>query len=535
MRRLIAFGLFAGVFAFVLPLGAQAQEPPCEWVAGDFHVHTVYSHDAYGGPDDDETGPEDFYTLGWTPGQQGAISESRGLDFIAITDHNNVNGYEQRDAPATGVGLWESGWGRQNQLPGGNPLIWVPDYENSVSGAGHAQMHGATKVYDRSLRAPDAAAAIRADGGAFQINHPADTGWHTYTNDKDGDGVQDFDEFTYDYPGFAPDALEVWNIGAWFYEPPFPATNDHEFPLQMYDDFLDQAFHVAATGGSDNHWRSTTAVQGVGQPTTWVCASERSAHGIIHGVLANHTTVSNQPPAYMGPRAFLNADGDGDGTFESIVGDSVEPGSKIQAVVENAEGATLRLVTNGGSVLTEETITSFNYSATFDVPDTTTWVRAEVFYPDGLEARAELKPLCDTSNELFGSDPESRNTYCENRLAVIALTSPIYFEAAEFDPTTTLTYDGDTQVKVGSTITLAATLLDSASEPLADQTITFAFRGRTYTATTDANGRAVAAGVKATGPPGSYEVVSSFAGTDTYSPSQDQDLVSVTTGNGRPR
>jgi hypothetical protein len=239
----------------------------------------------------------------------------------------------------------------------------------------------------------------------------------------------------------------------------------------------------------------------------------------------------------MGARAFLNADGDGDGTFESMLGDTVVPGSRIQAVVENAEGAALRLVTNGGSVQAEQTITSFNFSAIFDVPEDSTWVRAEVFYPDGADARAELTPLCDMSNQLFefGSEPDSRNTYCENRLAVVALTSPIYFEAPDFDPTTTLTYDGDTQAKVGGTITLAATLLDSTNAPLPDQAITFSFRGSSYSATTDPNGRAIVQGVKLIGPPGSYEVISSFAGTEIYSPSQDQDSISVTTGNGKPK
>src|SRR4051812_50075738 len=36
------------------------------WVAGDLHVHTTYSHDSYGGPTDDNTGPEDVFTLGHT-------------------------------------------------------------------------------------------------------------------------------------------------------------------------------------------------------------------------------------------------------------------------------------------------------------------------------------------------------------------------------------------------------------------------------------------------------------------------------------
>ena len=39
-----------------------------EWLAGDLHVHTCFSHDAYCGPNDDNTGPDEFYTLGLNVG-----------------------------------------------------------------------------------------------------------------------------------------------------------------------------------------------------------------------------------------------------------------------------------------------------------------------------------------------------------------------------------------------------------------------------------------------------------------------------------
>jgi hypothetical protein len=514
-QRILTLVVAAGAIAVALPITTgRAADPSCEWLAGDFHVHTVYSHDSYGGPDDPGTGPDEFYTLGWTPGQQGAIAESRGLDFIAITDHNSVDGYTARDTAATGLGFYESGWGRADQVPGGQPLIWVPDYENSVSGAGHAQMHGATQVYDRSLPAPQAAAALHADGGAFQINHPSDMNWH--------DAAGNFN-----YPGFAPDSLEVWNIGVWLYQPPFPATNDHEFPVAMYDGFLDQGFRVAATGGSDNHWRSTTAAQGVGQPTTWVCAEDRSPEAIVAAVRANRTSVSHQPPAYGGSRAYLSADGDGDGTFEAMVGDSVAPGSKIEAVVENAEGATLRLVTNGGEVLAEETVTSPDFANAYEVPPDATWVRAEVFYPDGREARRELQPVCDLSNQLFGQERDSRNTYCENRLAMLAMTSPIYFSAGDFDPATSLTYDGDRAVRVGREATLSATLRDAAGDTLASQPVTFAFRDQTLQATTNDSGRA-SVRTRVAGPARDEVVHVGFAGTDTYDPAHEEATLRVT-------
>src|SRR5688500_4022344 len=120
----------AGVLAgLALPFAARAQTPSCEWLAGGFHVHTVYLAESLAGPgaDDPNTDPfesfpddpEGFFgdaiTLGWTPGQQGAIAESRDLDFIAITDHDNVDA--QLDLP-------NSGWGLTDQLPGGEPLVW---------------------------------------------------------------------------------------------------------------------------------------------------------------------------------------------------------------------------------------------------------------------------------------------------------------------------------------------------------------------------------------------------------------------------
>jgi hypothetical protein len=535
MRRALVFGVVLGLVALALPLVARADDPACEWLAGDFHVHTVYSHDTYGGPDDDETGPDEFYTFGWTPGQQGAIAESRELDFIAITDHDNTHAYERRDEGYTGTETWASGWGRQDQIPGGDPLVWIPDYEANVSGGKHAQMHGATHTYPKA-GPQQMADAIRADGGAFQINHPGDTGWHVYDGDKDGDGNQDYNEFTYKFPGFAPDALEIWNIGVWLYQPPFIATNDHEFPVSMYDDLLDQGFHIAATGGSDNHWRSTTAAQGVGQPTTWVCAEDRTAPAIIDGVLAGRTRISNQPPALMGPTATLFADSEGDGTFEALLGDTVEIGdeTKLQAVIENAEGATLRLVMGPDKEPFETLIDNFNFTSTFDVPEGTKWIRAEVFYPDGIEARNQLQPLCDLSNQLFGSEPDTRNLYCENRLAMVAMTSPIYFQIAEpeFDGTTTLTYSGDATGRIGRSVTLAATLVDSSGAALAGQPVTFNFRDVVYSATTDAAGLATVTTAKMKQPAGSFDVVSSFSGNDTYDASADVDPVAITKGNG---
>ncbi|MGH2807521.1 MAG: CehA/McbA family metallohydrolase [Actinomycetota bacterium] len=524
-RVTLIVGIVA-VMASILPrpaLGERARD--CEWLAGDFHVHTIYSHDSWSGPGtDDPNGndpfgslpgdPEEFFsdaiTLGQTVAEDRDLALSRGLDFIAITDHDNV--MAQQD-PAYGTG----------------DLIWVPDMEYNSPAAGHAQMHGTTHGPDHYTgTTPQVAEQLRAEGGAFQINHPSDGDWHDF-NDANGDGQAQFDEFTYKFPGFAPDSLEVWNIGVWLYEPPFPATNDHEWAPQMYDSFLNQGFRVAATGGSDSHWKSTSAVQGVGQPTTWVCAPSSDAAGVIQGLKANRTTISNEPPTYQGPFAYLEADSDGDGNFEAMIGDTVLPGSDVRVVVERAPGAIVRLVTNSGTSLPDRDVASADFATTFEVPEDATWARAEVFYRDAQEIRREFADWCEMSNTLFGSDPDSRNTYCENRIAMQAMTSPIYFAAADFDPMTTLVYVGDTQARVGSDATLAATLTDSSGTPLPGQLVTFALGDRVLEATTDESGRATVT-TRVAGPPRDEIVHVTFAGTDVYAPAHVEAPLSITTG-----
>src|SRR6266550_9285638 len=74
-----------------------------EWVAGDLHVHTTYSHDSYGGPGDDNTGPDEAYTLGHSVTSQFAIAASRGLQYLAITDHNDIRSQSDPGFGSCGV------------------------------------------------------------------------------------------------------------------------------------------------------------------------------------------------------------------------------------------------------------------------------------------------------------------------------------------------------------------------------------------------------------------------------------------------
>jgi len=372
MRRLVL------VIALIACGAAPAQAAEGEWLAGDLHVHTTYSHDSYGGPSDDNTGPDEFYTLGWSVSDQFLNAATRGLDFLAIADHNDI-----RSQADPGFGA--------------NGVIPVPGYENSLNG--HAQMLGATCLYDNGDKSATAvqtlADALRADGGAFQVNHPADASTD-FPNDAD---------WTYLYD-VQPDTVEVWNISR-LYQPPLPSGSSNDDAVRYWEGWLDRGARVAATGGSDNHWRSTFAAQGVGQPTTWVFARERTPAAVLAGIRAGHTFISHEPPNLQGPRLFLEGDG-------TMVGDKVRPGTPLRVRVENGAGMLLRIIATGGEPLGEPVpVTGPSFQHDFDAPGSPGWVRAELFAPDLAEER---QALCD--------NPQT--TYCRNMLGVTAMTSAMY-------------------------------------------------------------------------------------------------------------
>jgi hypothetical protein len=99
------------------------------------------------------------------------------------------------------------------------------------------------------------------------------------------------------------------------------------------------------------------------------------------------------------------------------------------------------------------------------------------------------------------------------------------------DRTAKLVYDGTTRARVGEAAVLSATLT-GAGGPIAGAPVTFAYRGRTFEATTDANGHAVAGKSKQLGPPGIYEVVVTFPGSALLDPARTTATLEIVTASG---
>jgi predicted metal-dependent phosphoesterase TrpH len=344
-----------------------------QWLAGDFHVHTTYSHDVWSGPGDDNTDTQELYTLGWTPAEQISLAEGRGLDFVALTDHNRLD--VLRD-------------------PGyrSSKLVLVPGYEHSLSG-GHAGVFVPSRAdLPDLIRNPDGStgfpgsdgvqrflAEVHGRGGVAVLNHPTSNGakWR-----YDPSASLDFD------------AVEAWN-GRWQQRAetvPFSYSDNYKAVPWFESNFLPHR-HMGITGGSDNHWRSVTAAAGVGQPTTWVYAANRSAPSIIDAIRAGRTFVSAEPPLHGGPRVFLSTvDKRG---REAIVGGRVPSLTPltVRVTVEGGTGQRLRLISTGQVVSDQAVLGPVSAHEVSVVMPKDGWLRAELLVDGGFLVTAVTSPI----------------------------------------------------------------------------------------------------------------------------------------------
>ena len=379
--------------ALVLVLSAPARG--AEWLAGDGHVHTCYSHDAYCGPGDEE-GQDTFYSFGGNVTERFAEASLKQLDFLIISDHDDIRAHSDPGFGASGV-------------------TGVHAYEGSLSG-GHAQMIGARKAYaegDGGAVATGAMAdALRADGGTFQANHPGYrlTGAPLMSCAEAGGERM---HWGYGYT-VLPDTIEVWN-----------ATTLLRPSEYFWECWLQRGARIGALAGSDSHGANHV---NVGVPTTWVYASSRSEADVLKAIRAGRTTLSRVTPNLGAVRLLLEADRDGNGQFESMIGDQVPPGTPMRVRAEGAPLGGILSVRGNGRVMGQDSVFPPGHMRVFHAPAEPGWVRATLYLDQGVSS---VDPSCQPPE----SPPIST---CFEDLSVAAMTSPIWIgeRAAPGPPTT---------------------------------------------------------------------------------------------------
>ncbi|GGQ26712.1 hypothetical protein BKA00_002645 [Actinomadura coerulea] len=196
------------------------------WLAGDLHSHTVHSDG----------------TL--TVHELACLAASRGLDYLAVTDHNTVSHHSELPAAAAHAGIL--------LLPG----------QEVTTDLGHANVFGDTGWIDFRGPSADWAASAAARGGLMSINHPlsGDCAWRRPLPAEHR-------------PRFA----EIWHSSWW----------DRRWGAPLAWAQVWRPRGVVPLGGSDFHDPAQT--KNLGEPVTWVLAEGQD---VLGGLAAGRTAVS---------------------------------------------------------------------------------------------------------------------------------------------------------------------------------------------------------------------------------------------------
>jgi PHP domain-containing protein len=293
------------------------------WLRGDLHCHTLYS-------DGDS----------WPSEMLNAAAEA-GLDFLGVTDHNNV--------------AHQLAYG-----PGGDGLpIVIPGLEVTTYG-GHWNAWGTDRWWE--FREPERSAVERTmhaamqSGAVVSICHPKPFGppW----------------EYSYD-GGFH--AIEVWN-GPW--------VQLNAASLERWEELLRRGTRCAAVGGSDTHYLKRGNANAplrhqdaLGRPTTWVHVDgEPTASTILAALRDGRSFISESP---RGPQLYLEPD-------RGRVG-------RVNVEVRDGAGATL-MVLSDSSPLDATPVNDTAWDRAFDVPAGVRYVRAQLVGANG-NVRAVTNPI----------------------------------------------------------------------------------------------------------------------------------------------
>jgi len=235
----------------------HALNPKPGWYRGDLHMHTGHSDGSCPSQSGQPVPCPVFFTV--------ESAAKRGLDFIAVSDHNATSQYDAL---------------RELQ-PYFDRLLFVPGREITTT-AGHANLLGTMRYLDFHVGDADVpdinVLARRAHelGAILSINHADSPGGEICRGCRwEASPPVDMRLIT---------AIELINGGDG--EGLFPS---YEFWRKQ----LEHGYRPTAIGGSDNHrpYWPPDKPGSVGSPTTVVQASELSVPAILDGIRAGHVFI----------------------------------------------------------------------------------------------------------------------------------------------------------------------------------------------------------------------------------------------------
>lgn len=363
------------------------------WYVGDFHAHTLHS-DAFGCLAADETTPR-----GCQPWEVVEAARTRGLDFVAITDHNTTSHHQ--DLATLQATL--------------TSLLLLRGQEMTTF-HGHANVYGTSRVVDFRLGFEGRSMAhvmddVAREGALLSINHPArDTGDRCTGCGWDAPGT----------PWDRIEAMEVINGGV---------IEGRTAGLPFWYARLNEGGRLTGLGGSDDH--SARSPRGrIGAPATVVFAEELSEAAILAGVRSGRVYVRTRGPE--GPRLDLTGT-TGAQTVPmggAILVPDTDAAVRLTIRVGNAAGQRAEIVRSGEVVATLPVATA-DATLSHDLHLTPgQWVHVRLRDEDGLTA---------FSNPIYATTSPAKDHEANHRQsgphAPQARSSFAYFARSVFCPT----------------------------------------------------------------------------------------------------
>lgn len=325
--------------------------PEPGWYAGDFHLHSDASNDGEN-----------------SPAELAELAREEGLDFLALTDHNTIEGF--------------------SKIEKNLEFLFIPGIEVTLT-RGHFNVFGmrawrpwmeeinvtqkALPLPDKYQSVSDLMSLIEQEGLVNSINHPLLHPWEWLFKKTDLEFIH---------------CVELWND---LYYPDNAQANPKT--VDLWTDWLNEGIRVTAIGGSDYHYPPKPDLglfgERLGQPTTYVYAEELSAVSILEGIRRGRAYVSS------GPRVIFQAAAGGKTFF---VGDDLgEQSGEIEfkaSISDQPETIQAQLVRNGqiiasGEISGEGGSIQFNYMVD---KASSNWFRFDVLNDSG-QALAITNPI----------------------------------------------------------------------------------------------------------------------------------------------